>query len=142
MQQIMIFLSQHWVLALLFLVVLVAVVIVEIMWRIGTTRSLGTAELIHAINRQQATVIDIRSAKAYQQGHITQAINVEASSGQSVSKRLQKYKNKQVVVYCDDAVHSATFAKQLLQQGFTQVNYLTGGITAWKNDNLPLKRKS
>ena len=141
MQQLIIFLGHHWLLTLMLVILLVAIIVFEIKMSAGVTHGLAAADMVNAINRQQPTIIDIRSAKDYLKGHIANAINIEFNSLQQSLKRIQKHKNKLVIVYCADATQSAKFSKQLLQQGFSEVKYLLGGLAAWQKENLPLKKK-
>ncbi len=46
--------------------------------------------------------------------------------------RLQDYKNKEVIVYCRSGMRSNTAKELLLQNGFTHVRNLIGGVLAWQ----------
>jgi rhodanese-related sulfurtransferase len=51
---------------------------------------------------------------------------------------LKKYKEKNVIVYCDSGSTGAAAARVLERQGFKQVFNLKGGLTGWRSENLPL----
>ena len=51
---------------------------------------------------------------------------------------MKKYKDKPVVVYCENGFASATAARALNALGFTKVVTLRGGLQSWRQENLPL----
>ena len=42
------------------------------------------------------------------------------------------------VLICQQAQTASQLAEKLKKQGFTQVQVLAGGISAWQQNNLPL----
>ncbi len=46
-------------------------------------------------------------------------------------------KNQAVALYCYTGGFSGKALAQMKKAGFTDVVHLTGGITAWKTENLP-----
>jgi rhodanese-related sulfurtransferase len=53
---------------------------------------------------------------------------------------LKKYKEKNVIVYCDSGSTGAAAARVLARQGFKQTFNLKGGLSGWRGENLPLAR--
>jgi rhodanese-related sulfurtransferase len=51
---------------------------------------------------------------------------------------LKKFKEKNVVVYCESGSTGAAAARVLIRQGFKQVFNLKGGVAGWRTENLPL----
>lgn len=51
---------------------------------------------------------------------------------QSSLPELEKYKNEEIIIYCQTGSRSAAAANYLNRQGFTDVKNLYGGIEAWK----------
>jgi rhodanese-related sulfurtransferase len=51
---------------------------------------------------------------------------------------LKKHKEKPVIVVCKLGQHSSEAAKQLQEDGFSEVYRLSGGVTEWKAQSLPL----
>ena len=58
----------------------------------------------------------------------------------NAGEALKKYKERPLVVYCDRGMTAASAVRTLVQQGFTKVFNLRGGIAAWRAENLPLAR--
>ena len=51
---------------------------------------------------------------------------------------LKKFREKNVVVYCESGSTGAAVARVLTRQGFKQVFNLKGGVEGWRSENLPL----
>jgi rhodanese-related sulfurtransferase len=85
-----------------------------------------------------AVILDVRNASEYQAGHIIDARHIPASELASRAESLKKYKEKPVLIYCDNGFASAAAARALKVLGFTQVVTLRGGLQTWRQENLPL----
>jgi rhodanese-related sulfurtransferase len=87
---------------------------------------------------QGAIVLDLRPKAAYDAGHIGDARNVPAAELESQGDALKKWREKNVITYCDSGVNGASSARALTKMGFTKVFNLQGGVNAWVKENLPL----
>jgi rhodanese-related sulfurtransferase len=86
---------------------------------------------------EEIVVLDTRSAEAYAEEHIPQAVNIPEAE---LDKRLDELpKNKEYVPYCwSMTCHLATRAAlSLSRKGFT-VHELAGGIKAWKESGFDI----
>jgi rhodanese-related sulfurtransferase len=119
--------------AMLFILTL----IIELRQRARGSNLVGVNDAVRLAN-QGAAVLDIRPAAEYQAGHIIDARNVPSDELASRAESLKKYKDKPVVVYCENGVASATAARALNVLGFTKVVTLRGGLQSWRQENLPL----
>jgi rhodanese-related sulfurtransferase len=87
--------------------------------------------------KQSHTLVDVRTAEEFREGHISGAINIAV---QELSGKLNKIpKDKPVVVYCRSGSRSAHAAQSLLTAGYAEV-YDLGGLFEWARQGLPLKR--
>ena len=89
---------------------------------------------------QGALVIDLRSKDLFDAGHIVDARHVPAAALESQADTLKKWRDKNVITYCDTGANGAGAARTLTKLGFTKVFNLHGGLNAWVKDNLPLTR--
>lgn len=138
MEKILPFFARHWFLVLLFLIALVWLIFEESRSK-GRGGSRLTPELTtQLINRENAVVLDIREAGFFNDGHITGALNIPLEQLDRSSNRLEKYKEKPVVIVCNTGQKAGSVMNKLRKQGYTKVYVLAGGITAWKNANMPL----
>src|SRR5687767_4835797 len=94
--------------AILFILTLV----VEFRQRARGGTSIGPNDAIRLAN-SGAAVLDIRPTAEYQAGHIIDARNIPAAELASRGDSLKKYKDKPVVVYCDNGFASAAAARAL-----------------------------
>ena len=57
-------------------------------------------------------------------------------------KRLNKYRDKKkpIVLTCQSGTRAGRAAAILRKNEFSDVYTLTGGVTAWEKENLPIER--
>jgi rhodanese-related sulfurtransferase len=55
---------------------------------------------------------------------------------------LKKWRDRNVITYCDSGADGASAARTLMKLGFAKVFNLQGGLNAWVKDNLPLTKTS
>ncbi|MES2373515.1 MAG: rhodanese-like domain-containing protein [Bacteroidota bacterium] len=101
---------------------------------------LSSAEFEKRINTQQPQLLDVRTAGEYQSGHIKNSLQADWLSKEQFIDRI-KYldKNKPLLVYCASGVRSGAAAKWLLENGFTDVQNLKGGMMSWKLEGKPVE---
>jgi len=86
------------------------------------------------------TILDVRSAYAYQMEHIknAQSLPIQEITYSSVLSTLPKIAS--IVTYCSCPHHLAEMAFQILKQkGYNSVWVLDEGIPGWKKENYPLE---
>ena len=89
-------------------------------------------------NKESILIIDVRTRQEYKSdGHIAKSKLIPLSELQSRSRNLRK--NKPIVCVCRSGNRSRSACKQLLNQGFTEVINLRGGMNSWKRAGLPTK---
>ena len=94
----------------------------------------------------QALFVDVRSAKAFQTGHIPGAVNMPIDSFEQEWRHLPK--NKTIVLYQsgrstgDICASSRSAGRILLTQGFgySEVKVYRDGLAGWTKAGLPVKR--
>jgi rhodanese-related sulfurtransferase len=92
------------------------------------------------MNDSDTVVIDVREPEEFLKGHIENAINTPLGNLPAHLSKLEAYKNKPVLIACQNSTRSASAGKQLTKAGFEQVFVITGGMQAWENDyKLPIK---
>ncbi len=101
-------------------------------------KSVSPAEAITLINKQDAVVIDIRPKKEWATGHITDALNLPIADLDNRLGELNKYKTQPIIVVCNLGQTASSAAKKLTAAGFEHVTRLSGGMTEWKGQNLPV----
>ncbi len=130
------FISNHWMLWLALLAVLLLIFINEFLSQKKQAKEITPNSAIDLINNSDAVVIDLRDAETFRAGHITDA--VRASENDFSQPRLEKFKSKPIILVCTKGLQSITLASKLRNAGYTQPLVLAGGINAWTAANLPL----
>lgn len=99
---------------------------------------LSPTEATQKINHEHAILIDIRNAESYKAGHIAQSRHIEAADLGTKTEKLAK--DKPIILVCDSGRNASKQVNTLRKQGFNDVAVLEGGIMAWTQANLPLKK--
>ena len=93
------------------------------------------------INHDNAVIVDVRGENEFHEGHIVNAIHVPADYVQEHLRKLEKYRDNPIILIGGTGQSSNKAGAQLKQQGFKDVCCLGGGISAWRDANLPLTKK-
>ena len=71
--------------------------------------------------KENYLVVDVRAAEEYKAGHIKFAINMPIDTFENDFKKIESFKDKNVVLYCNTGKKSAKAAEILVNNGFTKV---------------------
>lgn len=97
-----------------------------------------------------ALILDVRSAGEFDGsstnvstfGHFKKAVNVNVTDIEGRVKELEKYKGKEVLVYCSHAHRSAVASYFLSTHGFQNVKNMRGGVSTIKPTSSDCLAKS
>lgn len=141
MQEIMPFVSEHPVLSLAWIALLIAVIVTTFKSRFSKVKEITRGEATRLINKEDALVIDIRAGEEFRKGHISTAFNVLSADIKNDNLgELAKYKAQPVIVVCANGTSSRSAGEGLVKLGFERVFTLKEGIAGWRSENLPLAR--
>ncbi|NCT10065.1 MAG: rhodanese-like domain-containing protein [Flavobacteriia bacterium] len=92
------------------------------------------------MTKEKTIILDAREESEYQVSHLKNAIFVGYNSFnlKGTLAKLPKDKSEKIVVYCSLGIRSETIAHKLIQNGFTNVYNLYGGIFEWKNKDFQI----
>ena len=103
-----------------------------------STGRIALAEAIRQVNQEHGLFVDVRPADQFKTGAIPQSRNIPLDTLESHLNSLPKDKP---IVLVDAHGRDATKAvAQLRKQGFDRVSCLDGGLNAWTEGSLPLKK--
>jgi len=85
-----------------------------------------------------AIFLDVRTDEEYSEGHIDGSAHIGIVDPKFGEKLNELNKSRSYVVYCGSGGRSARAVKTMLDFGFGDVHNLTGGITDWKKEGLPV----
>lgn len=98
---------------------------------------LSTSQIVQAMNAETAILLDVRDTKDFDQGHVTNAVNIPHAKVADSLKQLEKYREKQIIVTDGLGQHAGSVSRLLAKAGFS-IALMRGGMGEWKNDGLPV----
>ena len=137
MQQLLDYIAHHPFLAGAAVLAAIVVLAFELRARVQAFAALSASQAVRLMN-QGALVIDLRSKQLFDAGHIVDARNVPMPELESQADALKKWRERNVITYCDTGADGASAARSLTKLGFTKVFNLQGGLNGWVKENLPL----
>lgn len=95
-----------------------------------------TIDIYEAKNRVEsgALLVDVREQNEFDESRIPGSILIPLSEFQIRYTELPK--DKEIVMQCRSGARSGRTTEFLLQQGYTQVSNMAGGILAWNEAGL------
>ncbi len=139
MQQLLEFATNHLALVLTF-VGLAAALVWNLFFDPVAKSAVTPLQATPLINHEDAVVLDVRSIAEFNKGHIVNAVNIPLNSLAKQLQQLEKYRDRPIIVACRSGSRSGMAVKMLLKKGFQNVHNLRGGMMAWENAGLPVKR--
>ena len=141
MDQMVEFVTNHYILSGLFAALLAALIYTAVASQLSSLKELSTHEATLLMNKEDAYILDVRPVAEFKKGHILGSKQIKA---ELVTKAdftpLEKSKDKPIIVVCAMGMTSKRTASQMLKAGFENVVTLKGGINAWQGANLPITK--
>lgn len=141
MQQLIEYIGHHPYLAGGAVVAFVVVAVFELRAKGEAYAALSAMQAVRLMN-QGALVIDLRGKELFDAGHIGEARNVPVAGLESSAESLTKWRDKNIIIYCDTGRDGAIAARTLTKLGFAKAFNLDGGLNAWLKDNLPVVKSA
>lgn len=91
-----------------------------------------------SLNEKEVIFLDVRTPAEFNGtandkfGAIKNAINIPVQELEKRMNELEKYKDKEIVVYCSHSHRSPRASYMLTQNGFKHVTNMLGGLSVWK----------
>ena len=92
----------------------------------------------HYENNSELLLIDVREHDEWLDMHIPRAHHMPLNEIVAHIKMLAPMLHQTIYLHCRSGVRSKTAALSLMQQGYTQVYSVDGGINAWAQANYPV----
>ena len=100
-------------------------------------RDVGVEEFEKLWKDKKGTVLDVRTAKEFEAGHIPGAVNIDVNSRDFDKKVAELGKDKTYLVHCASGVRSVRACEKMNRMDFKQLINLQGGIKAWEKAGKP-----
>ncbi|WP_111671996.1 rhodanese-like domain-containing protein [Algoriphagus litoralis] len=114
---------------------------------LSSTQALATAAVVNLnpaefqAKSSAGIIIDVRTPEEIAEGKIEGALEMDYFLPSFQSQVDQLPKEKEIYIYCAVGSRSKEAADMLLQQGFTKVYHLSGGIQGWARAGMPVVRE-
>ena len=99
-------------------------------------------------SNKDVVILDVRSKaefdgthKTRREGRLKGAININIDELETRLGELEQYKNSEIIVYCSHAHRSQRASHLLVQNGFTNVKNMLGGISTWETHDTSCKNE-
>lgn len=88
----------------------------------------------------KVTIVDVRTADEFKEGHIKDAKNIDITEKDFDAKLGELDKSKPVLVHCQAGGRSTRSLPSFEKLGFTQVYHLDGGFNGWTKAGKPVEK--
>ncbi len=107
-------------------------------WTLTHVDAAGASALLTA--RPDVVVLDVRSPKETQSGHIEGAVFANYYDKDFAQQLAKLDKQTPYLLHCRSGGRSTKALATLKRLGFSNITHLDGGISAWQRAGLPLTR--
>jgi len=141
MAQIIEFVGNNTLLFVAFFATLGMLVYTEYMRLTTANTALSPFEATQKMNEGDSLFLDVRDESEFKGGHLLNARSMPVNKLAERLHELEKYKDKPLVIYCDNGMRTTRAVGKLKKNGFSQLHTLAGGLVAWEKANLPTVTK-
>ena len=103
-------------------------------------KAVSPMQLPQVQSRESGIIVDVRESDAFKSGHIAQSINLPLDGLENSLGKLKKHKNKAVILVCEAGNRTGKAAAVLRKNEYSEIYVLSGGLNAWRKENLPLEK--
>ncbi|MGI9298652.1 MAG: rhodanese-like domain-containing protein [Gammaproteobacteria bacterium] len=99
------------------------------------------SDAVLLVRREKGVFVDLRGAADFARGRIAQARHIPADEVKQRAAEIERYREKPVVLVCENGMQSKRRTRELAELGFKKVRALRGGMVAWVDAQLPVLKK-
>jgi phage shock protein E len=103
-------------------------------------QNLSVADFAKMAADKQNVILDVRTAKEFQAGHLVGALNLDVTSPDFAKKAAALVKSRTYLVHCASGVRSERACTQMTQLDFPHLYNLPGGYKAWVAAGEPVEK--
>jgi rhodanese-related sulfurtransferase len=103
-------------------------------------RDVGVDEFERLWKEKKGVVLDVRTAKEFEAGHIPGAVNIDVNSADFDKKVAGLDKSHAYLIHCASGVRSVRACEKMSRVDFKQLYNLQGGIKAWEKAGKPVEK--
>lgn len=137
MEQVLEFIANHPLL-IAAAVVTGAILLYNELRMAGQGKSMISPDQAVRLMNQGAVLLDLRKPEEFQDGHLAGAKNLQLADLDEGIEALKRHRGKPVIAYDDKGLTTSRAVAKLRNEQFEHVFSLRGGVTAWREEHLPL----
>jgi rhodanese-related sulfurtransferase len=103
-------------------------------------KNLSVDEFARMAADKQNVILDVRTAKEFEAGHLSGAMNLDVNAPDFQEKAASLDKSKTYLVHCATGVRSAKACEKLGRLDFSKLYNLPGGFKAWAKAGKPVEK--
>ena len=103
-------------------------------------KDLSVEEFAKMAADQRTVILDVRTSKEFQDGHLARAINLDVNAPDFAEQAKALDKNKIYLVHCASGVRSVIACEKLGRLNFPNLYNLPGGYKAWVKSGQPVEK--
>lgn len=107
----------------------------------ATKGGVSPAEAVNLINRERGVLIDVSEPAEYAAGHAGGAKSVPFGTLETASD-LPKNKALPLLLMCPTGARANRGVAVLRKRGYEKASAVAGGVSAWREANLPIERSA
>ncbi len=107
-------------------------------FRTANYREMTAAQAADFIARQEPLILDVRTPAEFKHGHLPHAVLIPVQELQRRIGELSAYRQQDILIYCATGNRSTVASKILIDQGFTRISNMRGGIADWQQQKYPM----
>ena len=115
------FATKHWMLVVAFLAVTYFLIQDIVESSLRKYQTISPMLTVTKLNTGNPIIVDVREAAEFKKGYISDAIHIPVASIESQIKKIELYKQDDVIVVCHTGMRSATACATLKKLGFENV---------------------
>ena len=104
------------------------------------TAGLSPAGAVQLINREKAVVVDVCEPDEFALGHVGGAKNIPLAALDQKLAGAVKNKAVPLILVCQSGARSGRAVQIAKKLGYPQAQSLGGGMSAWKEANMPVEK--
>ena len=101
-------------------------------------KKISTHGLINLNNKGLAKLVDIRKSDEFNAGHIAGAVNIPFADFEKRHHELPNKNDLSIILVCEMGSQAGNAGEMLQKSGFKNSLILSGGISEWRHNSLPL----
>lgn len=138
--QLTLFIHNHPIVCILWLLCLIILLIIEVNSRFNSAKKISCSTLIDMLNYDKAVLLDVRELKLFAEGHISGAINEQPTTLNENNRLIKKVINHKLplIIVDNDGIRANAIARSLQKEvKINEIYVLSGGMKTWELENLP-----